>query len=224
MGMKRDIKEYVNRCSQCQWIKVVCQKLAGLFQPLPVSKWNWENVMMDYIVGFPRTVKENNSIWVIVNRLTKTTHFISIRNTHTQTDGQSENCLKVGRSKIRIEILKIVTKGNWGKIEFKNHLSPADWWTISQSERTIQTLEDLLWACAIKFQGSWEEHLPLAEFTYNNSYQSSIGMAHFEVLYGRKCRSLSYWTEVGEAKITRSDIELETKEKIRVIQERLKVA
>ena len=76
----------------------------------------------------------------------------------------------------------------------------------------------------MEFQGSWEEHLALAEFTYNNSYQASIGMAPFEALYGRKCRSPSCWTEVGEAEITGPDIVLETTEKIKMIQDRLKVA
>ncbi|XP_057464990.1 uncharacterized protein LOC130754761 [Actinidia eriantha] len=76
----------------------------------------------------------------------------------------------------------------------------------------------------MEFQGSWEEHLALAEFTYNNSYQSSIGMAPFEALYGRKCRSPSCWTEVGEAEIIGPDIVLETTEKIKMIQDRLKVA
>ena len=89
--------------------------------------------------------------------------------------------------------------------------------TNGQSERTIQTLEDLLRACAMKFQDNWEEHLPLAEFTYNNSYQTSIGMAPFEALYGRKCRSPSCWTEVGKTEITRPDIVLETTENSKTI-------
>ena len=61
--------------------------------------------------------------------------------------------------------------------------------TDGQSERTIQTLEDMLRACVLDFGGSWAEHLPLVEFSYNNSFQASIQMAPYEVLYGRKCRS-----------------------------------
>ena len=75
----------------------------------------------------------------------------------------------------------------------------------------------------MKFQGSWEEYLHLAEFTYNNSYQTNIGMAPFEVLYDRTCRPPSCWIEVGEILIIGPDIVLETTEKIKVIQERLKV-
>ncbi|GJZ41057.1 putative reverse transcriptase domain-containing protein [Tanacetum coccineum] len=70
--------------------------------------------------------------------------------------------------------------------------------TDGQSERTIQTLEDMIRACMIDFGGSWDTHLPLAEFSYNNSYHSSIRCAPFEALYGRKCRSHVLWDEVGE--------------------------
>nr|GFC62609.1 putative reverse transcriptase domain-containing protein [Tanacetum cinerariifolium]GFC67212.1 putative reverse transcriptase domain-containing protein [Tanacetum cinerariifolium] len=71
--------------------------------------------------------------------------------------------------------------------------------TDGQSERTIQTLEDMLCAYAIDFGKGWVNHLPLVEFSYNNSYHASIKAAPFEALYGRKCRSPICWTEVGEA-------------------------
>ncbi|GKE13792.1 putative reverse transcriptase domain-containing protein, partial [Tanacetum coccineum] len=70
--------------------------------------------------------------------------------------------------------------------------------TDGQSERTIKTLEDMLRACVINFSGSWDTHLPLAEFSYNNSYHLSIRYAPFEALYGRKCRSPVLWAEIGE--------------------------
>jgi hypothetical protein len=72
--------------------------------------------------------------------------------------------------------------------------------TDGEFERTIQILEDMLRACAINFRGSWEEHLPLVEFPYDNSYQASIQMAPYEVLYGRKCRSPICWDDIGERK------------------------
>ena len=73
--------------------------------------------------------------------------------------------------------------------------------TDEQSNRTIQMLEDMLRSCALDFRGNWEEHLLLVEFAYNNSYHGSIGMAPYEALYGRKCRSPICWTKVGERKI-----------------------
>ena len=72
--------------------------------------------------------------------------------------------------------------------------------TNGQTERTIQTLEDMLRACVMDFGGSWDEHLPLIEFEYNNSYQASINMAPYEALYGRKCLSPSHWDDIGERK------------------------
>ncbi|GJU96208.1 putative reverse transcriptase domain-containing protein [Tanacetum coccineum] len=74
--------------------------------------------------------------------------------------------------------------------------------TDGQSERTIQTLEDMLRACVIDFGNGWVKHLPLVEFSYNNSYHASIKAAPFEALYGRKCRSPVCWAEVGEVQIT----------------------
>ncbi|XP_069149523.1 uncharacterized protein [Solanum lycopersicum] len=68
-------------------------------------------------------------------------------------------------------------------------------------ERTIHTLEDMLKACVIDFRGSWDDHLPLIEFSYNNSYYSSIGMAPFEALYGKRCRSEVGWFDVGKSYI-----------------------
>ncbi|XP_021764228.1 uncharacterized protein LOC110728866 [Chenopodium quinoa] len=70
--------------------------------------------------------------------------------------------------------------------------------TDGQTERTNQTMEDMLRACALDFQGTWEDHLDLIEFSYNNSYHASIGMAPFEALYGRKCRSLVCWNDYSE--------------------------
>nr|GEY42645.1 putative reverse transcriptase domain-containing protein [Tanacetum cinerariifolium] len=96
--------------------------------------------------------------------------------------------------------------------------------TDGQSERTIQTLEDMLRACAIDFGKGWVNHLPLVEFSYNNSYHATIKAAPFEALYGRKCRSPVCWTEVGEAQILGSELIQDTTEKIVQIKERMQAA
>nr|GEZ16004.1 putative reverse transcriptase domain-containing protein [Tanacetum cinerariifolium] len=96
--------------------------------------------------------------------------------------------------------------------------------TDGQSERTIQTLEDMLRACAIDFGKGWVNHLPLVEFSYYNSYHTSIKAAPFEALYGRKCRSPICWTEVGEAQILGPELIQETTEKIIQIKQRMQVA
>ncbi|GJR93906.1 putative reverse transcriptase domain-containing protein [Tanacetum coccineum] len=86
--------------------------------------------------------------------------------------------------------------------------------TDGQSERTIQTLKDMLRACVIDFGKGWEKHLPLLEFSYNNSYHDSIKTSPFEALYGRKCKSPVCWAEVGDGQLTRPEIIHETTEKI----------
>nr|GEV16889.1 putative reverse transcriptase domain-containing protein [Tanacetum cinerariifolium] len=94
--------------------------------------------------------------------------------------------------------------------------------TIGQSERIIQTLEEMLRACILDFRGSWDVHLSLVEFSYNNSYHSSVRCAPFKGLYGRKCHSPTMWTEVGEGQLIGPKLVQETTEKISQIKDRLK--
>nr|GEV06796.1 putative reverse transcriptase domain-containing protein [Tanacetum cinerariifolium] len=96
--------------------------------------------------------------------------------------------------------------------------------TDGQSERTIQTLEDMLRACVIDFGNGWERHLPLVEFSYNNSYHAGIKAATFEALYGQKCRSPVCWAEVGEAQLTGPELIHETTKKIVQIKQRIQAA
>ncbi|MDF3573288.1 hypothetical protein, partial [Enterobacter cloacae] len=107
--------------------------------------------------------------------------------------------------------------------------------TDGQTERVNQVLEDMLRACVLDFGESWEDSLPLVEFSYNNSYHASIGMAPYEALYGRPCRSPTCWGEVGERSFWKSEFEKknpklgpeiirETSEKIEIIRERLQAA
>ena len=96
--------------------------------------------------------------------------------------------------------------------------------TDGQSERTIQTLEDMLRACVLDFRGSWKDQLPLIEFAYNNSYHATIGMPPYEALYGRKCRSPVYWDEIGERQVIGPELVQDTIEKIKIIRKRMKIA
>ncbi|GKF09114.1 putative reverse transcriptase domain-containing protein, partial [Tanacetum coccineum] len=96
--------------------------------------------------------------------------------------------------------------------------------TDGQSEHTIKTLKDMLRACVIDFGGSWDVHLPLAEFSYNNSYHSSIRCALFEALYGRKCRSPVLWDEIGESSLIGPELVQEMTDKVVLIKEKLKAA
>ncbi|KAL5549751.1 hypothetical protein UlMin_004982 [Ulmus minor] len=93
-----------------------------------------------------------------------------------------------------------------------------------QSERTIQILEDMLRACVLDFKGTWNRYLPLIEFSYNNSYQATIGMAPYEALYGRRCRSPVHWYETGESEITAPEFVEDTTQAVKKIQTRMKSA
>ena len=93
-----------------------------------------------------------------------------------------------------------------------------------QSEKVIQILEDMLRSCVINLESSWDRHIALVEFVYNNSFQSSIGMTPYEALYGRKCRTPLCWMELSEKKVIGPDLIQETEEKVKMIRERLRVA
>ena len=93
--------------------------------------------------------------------------------------------------------------------------------TDGQSERTIQVLEDMLRACVLDHKGRWEEHLPSKEFAYNKNYQASIQMTPYEALYGRPCRSLICWTEVGEISVTFPDLIRDTSKKVSLTRQHL---
>jgi hypothetical protein len=96
--------------------------------------------------------------------------------------------------------------------------------TDGQSERTIQTLEDLLRSCVLEFGGNWEDLLLFVEFTYNNSHQTTIGMAPYKALYGRKCHTVIFWDEVGERKLLGPEMVQLTTNKVRVIKKRMNEA
>ena len=163
---------------------------------------------MDFIVGLPRSQRGNNTIWVIVDRLMKSAHFIPIRRTHSLEKLAELYVNEVVRlhdvpisifsdhdSRFSSSFWKSLHRAMGTKLTFSTAFHPQ---TDGQLERTIQTLEDMLRACMLDFEGSWEKHLPLVEFSYNNSFHASIGMAPYEALYGCKCRSPSHWDEVGE--------------------------
>ena len=107
------------------------------------------------------------------------------------------------------------------RLHFSTNFHPQ---TDSQLERTIQTLEDMLKACVIEFKGSWDTHLSFMEFAYNNSYQSSIGMALFEALHGRKCHTPICWDEVEERRLIGPELVQITLDKIQIGRDRLKIA
>ncbi|GKV24897.1 hypothetical protein SLEP1_g34439 [Rubroshorea leprosula] len=199
-NMKREIARFVSQCLTCQKVKAEHQRLPRKLQPLPIPQWKWENITMDFVTSLPQTLKGNDSIWVIVDRLTKSTHFLPY-----QTGTSIEKLANMYMDEIvKLHGVPVSIVSDRDTI-FLSHL-----WTSLQQ--------------ALDWKGSWHQHLSMAEFAYNNSYQSSIRMAPFEALYGRRCRSPICWTKVGEMSILGPELVQQSFEIVQLIKERLRTA
>ena len=189
---------------------------------------------MDFVVGLSSTQRGYDSIWVVVDRLTKSIHFILVKPVYTVAEyAQLYIDHIVSLHGVSVSIISdrgpLFTSRFWQKLQealgTQLHFSTAFHPQIDgQSERTIQTLEDMLRMCVLDFKGSWDKYLPLIEFAYNNSYHSTIEMAPYEALYGRKCRSPLCWTEVGDRQLEGPELIRMTSETVPLMQARLKVA
>ncbi|GJU04298.1 putative reverse transcriptase domain-containing protein [Tanacetum coccineum] len=233
-NMKADIATYVSKCLTCAKVKAEHQRPSGLLVQPKIPEWKWDNITMDFVTKLPKTSQGYDTIWVIVDRLTKSAIFTPMRETDP-LDKLARMYLKevVTRHGIPVSIIcdrdprfasnfwRSLQNALGTNLDMSTAYHPQ---TDRQSERTIQTLKDMLRACAIDFGKGWVNHLPLVEFSYNNSYHASIKAAPFEALYGRKCRSPVCWTEVGEAQILGPELIQETTEKIIQIKQRMQAA
>ena len=232
--MKKDVATFVSKCLICQQVKAEHQKPSGLLQPLRIPQWKWDDITMDFIVGLPKTARQHDTIWVIVDRLTKVSHFLPIRQNQSiealaqlyveeivKLHGIPRTIVSDRDPRFTSKVWKQIQAELGTELKFSSAFHPQ---TDGQSERTIQTVEDMLRACSLSWKSQWDKHLPLVEFSYNNSYHASIRMAPFEALYGRPCRSPLHWQELGDSKLIESDLIQECTDKIKVIQENMKVA
>ncbi|GKA49669.1 putative reverse transcriptase domain-containing protein, partial [Tanacetum coccineum] len=189
---------------------------------------------MDFVTKLPKTSTGQDIIWVIVDRLTKSAHFLPMKETDSMKKltrqylkevvsrhGVPVSIISNRDSKFTSHFLKSLNQALGTQLEMSMAYHPH---TDGQSERTIQTLENMLRACVIDFGKGWDRHLPLVEFSYNNSYHTSIKAAPFEVLYGLKCRSPICWAKVGDTQLTGLEIVHETTEKIIQIKKRIQAA
>jgi hypothetical protein len=183
---------------------------------------------MDFIEGLPCTSHGYNLIWVIVDRLTKSTHFIPVATTYKV--GQYAD-LYISHIVQYHGILKTIIsdRGSIFVAHFLEQLheclgthlirsSAYHPQTDGQTERVNQIIEDMLHACVLTDGPKWDKNLPVAEFSYNNSYQESIKMSPFEALYERPCRTPLSWSKSGERVIFGPDIVTEAEEKMKQIQ------
>ncbi|GJV02584.1 putative reverse transcriptase domain-containing protein [Tanacetum coccineum] len=212
-NMKADIATYVSKCLTCLRVKAEHQKPSGLLVQPAIPQWKWENITMDFVTKLPRTQsgKQKMTLWLAKLYLKEvvTRHGIPV----------SIICDRDPR--FTSNFWRSFQKAMGTRLDMSMAYHPE---TDGQSERTIQTLEDMLRACVIDFGNGWEGHLPLIEFSYNNSYHASIKAAPFEALYGRKCRSPVCWAEVGDARLTGPELVHETTEKIVQIKQRMQAA
>lgn len=221
--MKRHLAEFLSKCIVCQQVKAEHQKPAGSLQPLGTHH-----------DGFCHRIPPgDDTIWVIVDRLTKSAHFLP---------------LTWPMEKLALAYIDEIVRLHGVPVSIVSDLDPSRFWrqlqtalgtklefstayhpqTDGQSERTIQTLEDMLRTCLLEMQEigrkDWESRLPLVEFAYNNGYHSSIGMAPFEALYERKCRTPVCWSEVGERVLLGPELLDQTTDMIRIVQRKMKAA
>ncbi|GJS13352.1 putative reverse transcriptase domain-containing protein [Tanacetum coccineum] len=193
-NMRADMATYVSKCLTCARVKDEHKRPSGLLVQPEIPQWKWDNITMDFVTKLPKSSQGYDTIYVIVDRLTKSAIVTPMR----ETDSME----KLARMYLKEAL------GTSLDMSTAYHLK-----TDGQSERTIQTLEDILRACVIDFGNGWVKHLPLVEFSYNNSYHASIKAAPFDALYGRKYRSPVCWAE-SYADLKRKRMEFQVRDRV----------
>nr|GEU93848.1 putative reverse transcriptase domain-containing protein [Tanacetum cinerariifolium] len=201
LNMKANIATYVSKCLTCSKVKAEHQRPSGSW-----SNQRLEKITMDFITKLPKTTNGYDTIWVIVDRLIKSAHFLPMRE-----NDPMEKLMK-------LYMKEVVTQHG----VFVSIISDRDGRFTSLFWQALH--KALGTRLDINFEKSWNRHLPLVEFSYNNSYHTSIKATPFEALYGRKCRSPVCWAEVGDAQLTGPEIIHETTEKIVQIKSRIQAA
>jgi hypothetical protein len=199
-----------------------------------VPEWKWEEIAMDFIVGLPRTQSGYDSIWVIVDQLSKVAHFIPVKTTYSRSQLAE---LYISRIVCLYGVPKKILsyRGTQFTLKFWDRLhetldtqllfsSAYHNQTDGQTKRVNQILEDMLRACALQYERSWDKCLPYVEFSYNNSYQESLKMAPFEMLCGRRCQTPLFWSETRERKVFGPDILQEAEKQACMVRENPRVA
>jgi hypothetical protein len=218
----------------CQRVKAEHQRLAGLLHPLKIPEWKWKEIGKVFITRLSRTSKRYDSIWVIMDRLTKVAHFIPVKTTYkgfqlvelymariVSRHGVPKKITSDRGSQFTSRFWKSLHENMDTKLNFSLAYHPQ---TDGHTERTNQVLEDMLRTCALQHGSSWDKSLPYAEFSYNNSYQANLKMSLFETLYGRKCRTPLYWDQTRGRQFFGPELIQEAEEQVRMIRENLRIA
>jgi hypothetical protein len=209
-------------------------KSAGVLQPLSIPMWKWDDIIMDFIVGLPLTARRKDAIWVIMDGLTKTAHFIAVHTTYSvqqyveiymdqivRLHGILKTIIFDRRTQFVARFWEQLHECLGTKLIRSSSYHPQ---TDGHTEKINQILEDMLRASILHFDKSWDKCLSLAEFCYNNSYQASLKMAPFDALNGRRCRTPLNWSKARERTLFGPDLVKDAEEKVQVIRENLKMA
>jgi hypothetical protein len=189
---------------------------------------------MDFITGLPKTTQGYDSIWVIVDRLTKAAHFLPVKTTYrakqyTELYLTHIVCLHGVPKMIVSDCGPQFVAHFWRSLHeamgtdltYSTTYHPQ---TDCQTERVNQILKDMLRACVLVYEKKWVTCLPFAEFSYNNSYQASTKMSPFKALYGRRCRTPINWSKSGERPVFGPDLVKDAKDQVKIIHENLRIA
>ncbi|GJX03834.1 putative reverse transcriptase domain-containing protein [Tanacetum coccineum] len=208
-NMKADIATYVSKCLTCAKVKAEHQRPSGLLVQPDIPQWKWDNITMDFVTKLPKETDPMDKLARIYLKEVVTRHGIPLLIICDHDPRFTSNFWRSLQNALGTSL------------DMSIAYHPQ---TDRQSDRTIQTLKDMLRACAIDFGKGWVNHFPLVEFSYNNSYYASIKAAPFEALYGRKCHSPVCWAKVGEVQLTGPEIVQETTEKIVQIKQRMQAS
>jgi hypothetical protein len=196
--MKNKVAYFIARCLECQKIKDEHIYPTSLLQPLPIPEWKWEVVTMEFITKLSRTANQQDYIMVVVDKLTKSSHFVQMKSSQKETNivdiymreisklhGVPKTIVSDRDSKFTSNFWKGIFKGFGASLNFSTTHHPE---SDGQTERVNQVIEDMLRMYVIDKPSKWEYYLHLVEFAYNNGCQASLKMNPFEALYGRKCK------------------------------------
>ncbi|GJV97660.1 putative reverse transcriptase domain-containing protein [Tanacetum coccineum] len=210
-GMKRDIATYVSKCLTCSKVKAEHQRPSGLLQQPEIPEWKWDKTTMDFITKMPRSKNGHDTIWVIIDRLTKSAHFLAIRE-----DYSTERLARIYINEIvaRHGVPVLIISDRNGRFTLR-------YWQTVQKALGMRLDMSMTYSSQSVLVKVEDVHLPLYEFSYNNSYHSSIRCAPFEALYGRKCRSLVLWAEIGESSLIGPELVQETTDKVFEVGDRV---
>jgi hypothetical protein len=216
------VANYIARCLECQKVKMKHRQPAGLLHPLPILEWKWEVFTVYFITKIPRTVKQHDSIMVVVDKLTKETHFIPIKTTHKAANIPKIYMKEVDRlhgvpktivSDRDPKFTSIFRKGLFKCFGTNLNLStvyhPK---SDGKTERTNGIIEDVLRMYVMEQPSKWEYYIHLVEFAYNNGYRASLKMSPFEALYVRKCNTPVSWMNPANREVVGLDLLKEMEE------------